>query len=132
MDNEQSVNGSTYVSTSSHPTNRKSSKKGKLIGFLIIVILLISASTIAFANRQKLSNSLAMMSKNPTKYFQHIEKNRVDNFYKLITKMYGQETNDTANKRSTSLTYDKDTVNALIKEPLGISIDDLESMIGCL
>lgn len=130
MDNEQFANGSTYISANSNPTNRKTNKKGKLIGFLIIVVLLISVSTIAFANRHKLSNSLAMMSKNPTKYFQHIEKDRVDNFHKLMSKMSGQDTKDTANKISTSLTYDKDTVNALIQEPLGMTIDDLEDMIG--
>ena len=63
----------------------KTNNKRKLIGLVIVVILLISVSTIAFANRHKLSNSLAMIFKNPTKYFQHIEKDRVDNCAALPT-----------------------------------------------
>ncbi len=119
---------STYVSASSPTDNKK--PKGKIITALVLFLVLVSLATVALANQKKIRNTLAMMTKSPTDYYHHIAKGKADYIYDLFLKTNNDKEDAYANKRSTSFTYDKDTVSALIQGSLGMTMEDLENQIG--
>lgn len=109
----------------------KSSKK-PLVAVLVIVCLLLATAASAFAFGSTIQNSLAMLTKSPKEYYAYVEnksvEESVDKSFALLDMSGVNE--DMAAEVSGKLSYDKDTVNALLKNLSGMSISDLEATMG--
>jgi uncharacterized protein (UPF0333 family) len=109
----------------------KSSKK-PLIAVLVILFLLIGSAASAYAFSATVRNSVAMMTKSPKEYFAYVSNNSleesVDTYFALMEKNnYGK---DMATEVSGKLSYDKDTINSLLRSYTGTSLSDIESLVG--
>lgn len=73
-----------------------------------------------------------MMTKSPKEYFAYVSNNSleesVDTYFALMEKNnYGK---DMATEVSGKLSYDKDTINSLLRSFTGTSLSDIESLVG--
>lgn len=109
---------------------KKSRKAPFAIAMVIIILVAISATAFAFSGTIK--NSVAMMTKSPAEYFAYVENKSIDESVdKMFKYMNATGVNqDMAQETSAKLTYDKDTVSALLQSTMGMSINDLEAEIG--
>lgn len=110
---------------------KKKSRKAPVIAAMVIV-LLVAFSVTAFAFSDKIKNTLSMMTKSPAEYYAYVENKSVEETMdKMIKYMDASGVGeDIAVDTSTKLSYDKATVSALLQSSLGMSIEDLESVIG--
>jgi hypothetical protein len=78
-------------------------------------------------------NSYAKMTKSPVEYYSYIEKNEIDAAAGEITSPSNAPLlNSTAASYevNSDITFDRDTVDSLMQSSLGMSLADIESMIG--
>lgn len=113
---------------------KKKSRRKPIVATLVIIVLLLAtvASAFAFAFNGGIRNSLDLLLKSPKDYYAHIENNALEN---SVDKFVSYMKMSSASKNmgmevSTNLSYDKDTVGALLRSSMGMSISDLESIIG--
>lgn len=120
-------NTNTYYET---PIKKKSRKMP--IVAAIAVILIIALAGTAFAFSGKLKNALAISTKSPKEYYAYAEKQSLGNSVDKITRYLNTAGSgqDTAAEISANLSYDKDTVNALLMSSTGMSLEHLEAAIG--
>lgn len=111
---------------------KKPKRKKPLIAAGIIIILLAILAVTALAFGDKIQNTLSIITKSPRDYYAYIENRSAEKAVdKLIAMMnMGTTDNKLAFETSAKLTYDKDTVGALIKSNTGMSIEDLEAALG--
>jgi len=106
-------------------------KKARKAPFVIavVIILLVALSATAFAFSGKIKNSVAMMSKSPAEYYAYVENKSIDQSIDKMFK-YMNSNQDMAQETSVKLTYDKDTISAILQSSMGMSIDDFEAVVG--
>lgn len=109
---------------------KKKSKVAILIA--IVAVLLITFFATAFAFGDKAKNTLAMITKSPAEYLAYVVDKSVDESMDKMTKYMdvsgvGQ---DIAAETFAKLSYDKDTVSALLQSSLGMTIEDFEALVG--
>lgn len=111
---------------------KKPKRKKPLIAAGIIIILLAILAVTALAFGDKIQNTLSIITKSTRDYYAYIENRSAEKAVdKLIAMMnMGTTDNKLAFETSAKLTYDKDTVGALIKSNTGMSIEDLEAALG--
>ena len=110
------------------PPKKKSS--AKLIAAVVIILLLLSAAATAFAFQAVLKNTIALMTKSPAEYYAYIEKNEINAATEKIKPLLKNTKLETAVKTSTNVTFDHDTIDALLKGASGMGLSDLESNLG--
>lgn len=62
---------------------------GKIVAALVILVVILAGSITAFANRNKLSNTIAMMTKSSSEYYAYIEQKNFDKQIDSFTENYG-------------------------------------------
>lgn len=127
---DQAPNQETDNYNNLHEAPQKKSRVAILIA--IVAVLLITFSATAFAFGDKAKNALAMITKSPAEYFAYVVDKSIDESMDKMTKYMdvsgvGQ---DIAVETSAKLSYDKDTVSALLQSSLGMTIEDFEALIG--
>lgn len=73
---------------SEKPANKKHT--GKLVAIIVVLAVILAGSITAFANRNKLTNTLAMMTKSSSEYYAYIEQKNLDTQIDSLTKYYGK------------------------------------------
>lgn len=68
----------------------KKKPAGKLVALIVALVVVLAGSITAFANRNKLSNTLAMMTKSSSEYYTYIEKKNLDKQIDTFTNYYGK------------------------------------------
>jgi hypothetical protein len=111
---------------------KKKSRKKPIFATLIIVILLLAGAATAYAFNGTLKNSIDLFLKSPKDYYAHVENKSIGSSAdKSIAYMNMSGTDkDIALDITAKLSYDKDTVGAMIQNYLGMTISDLEAVIG--
>lgn len=111
---------------------KKKSRKKPIFAVLIIVILLLASAATAYAFNGSLRNSIDLLLKSPKDYYAHVEnKSLGSSVDKTFAYMDMSGTGkDLAVDTTAKLSYDKNTVGALLQSYLGMTISDLESLIG--
>ena len=131
--NEQ-VHDLTYdeFKRNNYELQQKKKSKKPIIAALIIVILLLGFAATAYGFSATVRNSIDLLLKSPRDYYAHVEnkalEKSVDKSMVIMNKSKAEE-NPTANITA-KLSYDKETVGALLQGYLGMSISDLEAVIG--
>lgn len=128
---QQEPNQETDNYTSLHEAPQKKRSKAPIM-IAVVALLLIAFSATAFAFGKKARNSLAMLTKSPAEYFTYVVDKSVDQSMDKVTKHLdasgvGQ---DIAVESSVKLSYDKDTVSALLQSSMGMTIENFEALIG--
>nr|WP_308742740.1 hypothetical protein [uncultured Anaerocolumna sp.] len=68
----------------------KKKQTGKIVAALLILVVVLAGSITAFANRNKLSNTIAMMTKSSSQYYAYIEQKNLDKQINSVTKNYSK------------------------------------------
>lgn len=68
----------------------KKKHNGKLIAIFVVLAVILAGSITAFANRNKLANTLAIMTKSSSEYYAYIEQKNLDTQIDTFTKYYGK------------------------------------------
>ncbi|TAH74907.1 MAG: hypothetical protein EWM47_01120 [Anaerolineaceae bacterium] len=130
--NLQDSNYNDYNNNQYELQQKKKSKKKPIIATVIIVILLMATAATAYAFSDTVRNSIDLLLKSPRDYYAHIENKSVGSSvdksitYSKMNKKDGHSTMDV----SATLSYDKDTVGAMLQSFLGMTISDIEALIG--
>jgi hypothetical protein len=109
------------------PPGKKS--RLKLI-IVLVIIFLITGGGSAFAFRDTLSNTFSLMTKSPINYYSSLEKQTIKKTSEKLSDYVKLAQKDIAYDSSTEITYDHDTINALLNSFPGISMDNLENSLG--
>lgn len=108
--------------------NRKKPKFGFIAAAVVIFVLLLG-SVYAFANWKTLSNSIALMTKGPLKYYTGIEQKSLNENIDSFTESYSKYIASFQNKKEDGLAQDgtiKLTVNPQFTSLIGLS--DFQSL----
>lgn len=129
--NYQQQMGSNYNAAPQLQQPPKKSKK-KLVAPLVAIVLVLAIAGTAFAFKDKIMDVLNIGPKDPAKYYASIEQDALNGAIDQVLKSYDSiNPKDTmAYKVSLDLTYDKATLNSLLSGYAGMTLEDLESMIG--
>lgn len=111
---------------------KKKSRKKPFIAAIIVVVLLLATAATAYAFSDTVRNSIDILLKSPRDYYANIENKSIENSVdKSIAYMNMSKTNEnTAIDVSATLAYDKDTVGAMLQSYAGMTISDVEALIG--
>lgn len=134
-DNYQNTNDLAYDEFKQNQyelQQKKNFGKKPIFAALILVILLLAGAATAYAFNGTLRNSLDLLLKSPKDYYAHVEnKSLGSSVDKAIAYMNMNGTGkDMAIDVTAELSYDKNTVGAILQSYLGMTISDLESVIG--
>lgn len=111
-------------------TSKKKSHK-KLIVMIFVILVIISAAATAYAFKDTILNTVALMTKSPAEYYSYVEKKAINDIVdKSVVPYQNLNQTNTAYDTSVDITYDHDTVNSLLKSTLGIGLDDTEGTSG--
>lgn len=112
--------------------NYKKPTKKPIIAAIIVVLLLIMMTATAFAFSDKIQNTLSLLTKSPKDYYAYIESQSTGNSVdKMLAIMNMSNVGENMAMESTSkLSYDKETIGAILQGNMGITIQDLEALLG--
>ena len=103
------------------------SKFKLFITVIITLIILMAALTAAYAFNGTFRNSVDLLLKSPRDYYVHLEYKSIEAMVDKFVDYSKSNTNENAAQYTAYLTYDKDTVNALLKNSSGMTISDIDS-----
>ncbi|HHT87454.1 MAG TPA: hypothetical protein GX002_00350 [Clostridiales bacterium] len=106
------------------------SKFKLFITVIITLIILMAALTAAYAFNGTFRNSVDLLLKSPRDYYVHLEYKSIEAMVDKFVDYSKSNTNENAAQYTAYLTYDKDTVNALLKNSSGMTISDIEALTG--
>lgn len=111
---------------------KKKSRKTPIFAVILTLVILMATAATAYAFSDTLRNSIDMLIKNPKDYYANIEYKSIESSVdKSIALMNMRKDNkNTAQEVTAKLSYDKDTVGAMLQGFAGMSISDLEAFIG--
>lgn len=107
----------------------KTKSHAKLITAIIAIIMVLILGTLALTLRGTLINTLSLATKSPADYYKSLERKEIDKTVSSILSLKPYSKKETALNLSSTLTYDRKTVAALLTQ-LGISLEDTETLIG--
>lgn len=117
--------------TGAMPKPPKKKRRGAIVAIIVVLLLLFSAAGTAYAFRATLSNTFAKMTKSPAEYYSHIEKNELKRITddivssgKLVNK------NPQSYELTSDFKFNRDTLDPLLESGLGLSLSDLEELVG--
>lgn len=134
-DLNQKVHDPTYDESNSSQyvveQKKKSGIKPFIVAVIVVVLLLATAAT-AYAFSDTLRNSIDLLLKSPKDYYANVENKSLGRSVdKSIAFMnLNKADKNIAQSLTTTLSYDKDTVGALLQTYAGMTISDLEALIG--
>ena len=110
------------------PPEKKSHKK--LFTTLIIVLVLLSISAVAYAFRSNIINTFSMMTKSPAEYYAFVEEKAVGDVLDTELSYVNSADKKVAYDTSVDVTYDREQVDSLLKDNLGTGLTDIENNLG--
>jgi hypothetical protein len=127
---QQPMGGPSYQTPQPQMQAPKKPKK-KLAAALIALVLVLALAGTAFAFKDKII-SVFSGSKNPAEYYASLEQDALNASIDKMMKSYGSfdPSKPMAFKVSANLTYDKATLSSILSGYAGMTIEDLESMLG--
>ncbi len=126
---QQQMGGNPYQT----PKQQEPKKpKKKLVATLVTLVLVLALAGTAFAFKDKILNALSLGAKSPAEYYASVEQKALNASIDKMLKSHESfdPSKPMAYKVSAELTYDKATLSSLLTGYLGMSIVDLEDMIG--
>lgn len=133
-DNIQSTEDLTYEEFKNKQYELEQKKKSKkpILALLLTLVILFATAATAYAFSDTVRNSIDMLIKNPKDYYAHIEnKSLGSSVDKSIAYMnMSKDKKNLATDVTAKLSYDKDTVGAMLQGFAGMSISDIEALIG--
>lgn len=130
----QQVHDLTYdeFKKTNYELQQKKKSKKPIIAALIIVILLLGSVATAYGFSATVRNSIDMLIQSPRDYYAQIEIKTLEKSVDKSTAVMnmGKEKENPAVNITANLSYDKETVGALLQGYLGMTISDLEAGIG--
>lgn len=115
------------ITYSTGPVKKNKSPR-KISTAMITIFLLIGVGTAAFAFRNTVLNTFALLTKNPANYYLSIEKTNLNVATNLIRQV---KTNDnTAHHTSVEFTLNRDSTNSFLKKYTQTGLVDVESELG--
>lgn len=107
-------------------------KKGiaRIIALVAVFVVLIAGATTAYAFRGRLVNTVSQLTKSPAQYYAFIEKSNINVTKQSIKKYLDASTDNMGVKIKTDVNFNHDNINSLMKDNMGISLDDVEKQIG--
>ena len=122
----------TFETAAENSSGKK--PKPKFIAAIIVIAVLLAGSIFAFANRNTLANTLALMTKSPVEYYSSIEKNNLNKGIDSLTESYDKYLtlyNDQKTKGIARNTDVKLTVNPQFTSMIGLNdFKSLEAKIS--
>ena len=111
---------------------KKKSRKKPFIAVLIVLVLLLATAATAYAFSDTIRNSVDLLLKSPRDYYATVENKSIGNFVdKSLAYTDMKKVNEnSAQSLTATLSYDKDTVGALLQTYAGMTISDIEALIG--
>ena len=112
---------------------KKKSKKKPIIAALIVVVLLFAFAATAYAINGTFRNSIDLLLKSPRDYYAYIENKSIGSAVDksiAYNNMSNKNKDEVAVQLTANLSYDKDTVGAMLQSYTGMTISDFESVIG--
>ena len=112
---------------------KKKSKKKPIIAALIVVVLLFAFAATAYAFNGTFRNSIDLLLKSPRDYYAYIENKSIGSAVDksiAYNNMSNKNKDEVAVQLTANLSYDKDTVGAMLQSYTGMTISDFESVIG--
>ena len=135
-DNNQKSQDLTYDEFKSNQyqlQQKKKSKKKPIIAALIVVVLLFAFAATAYAFNGTFRNSIDLLLKSPRDYYAYIENKSIGSAVDksiAYNNMSNKNKDEVAVQLTANLSYDKDTVGAMLQSYTGMTISDFESVIG--
>ena len=135
-DNNQKSQDLTYDEFKSNQyqlQQKKKSKKKPIIAALIVVVLLFAFAATAYAINGTFRNSIDLLLKSPRDYYAYIENKSIGSAVDksiAYNNMSNKNKDEVAVQLTANLSYDKDTVGAMLQSYTGMTISDFESVIG--
>jgi hypothetical protein len=115
------------ITTESSPQKKS---HGKLVAGMIILLLLLSGATAAFAFQSTLRNSFALLTKSPAKYYAYVEKNAIHESVDELLPYLNFTTDKVAYDAAVDITFNREALDSIMQSTLGTSMADLETAIG--
>lgn len=111
---------------------KKKSRKKPIFAVILTLVILMATAATAYAFSDTLRNSIDMLIKNPKDYYANIEYKSIESSVDKSIALMNMRKNDKnfAQDVTAKLSYDKDTVGAMLQGLAGMSISDLEAFIG--
>ncbi len=134
-DQDQKVHGLSYDDSNSNQSEVEQKKKSRIkpiIAAIIVVVLLLAATASAYAFSDTVRNSVDLLLRAPKDYYSSIENKSIGSSVdKSIAYMnMNKADKNIAQSLNATLSYDKDTVGALLQTTYGMTISDFEALIG--
>ncbi len=124
----------SYETAAESPSKKKPSLK--LIAGIIILIVLLAGSLTAYANRNTLANTFALMTKSPVEYYSSIEKKNINKGIDTFTESYDKYLTLYSDQKTKGIGQDtsvKLTVNPQFTSMIGLNdFKSLEAKITSL
>lgn len=86
MDMKQDIDPNMGLNMTIEPEKKK--PQGKLIVLLVAIAVLLVGSITAYANRNALASTFAMMTKSPTEYYAYVEQKGINSSIDTLTNYY--------------------------------------------
>lgn len=115
------------VHTSEEPIKKKKSS-GKVFTSVIIILILIGIGTAAFAFRNTLFNSFALLTKKTVNYYSFVEKNNLTSATNLMKQLNINE--NIARHTSVEFTLNRNYTDTLLKKYTQTGLNRIESEFG--
>lgn len=111
---------------------KKKLKKKPLIAAIIVLVLLLATAATAYAFSDTVRNSVDLLLKTPRDYYADVENKYIGGFIDKSLAYTNKKNADEnrAQSLTATLSYDKDTIGALLQTYAGMTISDLEALIG--
>lgn len=133
-DETTSLNDNSYQNNQFQQIPVESQKKRsnkKTIAAAVVLVLIVAIAGTALAFQDRIKNALSLGSKSPSEYYAYVEAKAIDAAVdELLAAAKGINYDDMAVDVSMDLSYDKATVSSLLQGYAGMSLVDFENFIG--
>ena len=132
-DFNQKVQDFTYdeFKNNQYKLNQKKKPRKKIFVAIIVVILLLGSAATAYGFSSTVRNSIDLLLKSPKDYYEHIENKSLESSMdKSSAFMNMNKAKNSATNVTATLSYDKETVGAMLQSYLGMTISDFEASLG--
>lgn len=131
--NHYDYQNNQIMANQNEPRQKKgSSKKLIIVPFAFVFVIILAASALAYAFSGKIQNALSLLTKSPKNYYTYIENRSAEKSVDKLTALFNMSSigKNTAVETRAKLSYDKGTVGSILEITTGMSLDDLEALIG--
>lgn len=107
-------------------------KKTKILIVIIVIVLLFGSVVTAYVFNPTVKNTINLLTKSPKNYYTQLELNSLNNSVdKAVTIMNASKGKTTsATNYIAKLSWDKNSLNHILQNSVGINFNDLENNLG--